>query len=544
MTFHSQLLSFFCIGGLALSSCTAPLSVDERVPPLPAAVHHDKSTLKAASKTDRKDPLVSIGETLDLLRDVSDSIEAGQESAIPEYNYLLARLIEHFRETNIKPWQNSVEVPSKRTRYALRGTQPSDLGNDPRVFIPTDIMEFSGRYASEAGRQSGIGAPLVGFVKVADEDRYKYIDSVRYRDVTAIVRFEGDDAIISLEDPYRVNSVRFGRKSYRLAADFGAGASYALSKERIDKIGLARLLNPGKYDSTEHLARLQPYDQDRIPVLFVHGLQDTPASWLPMFLELLSDPEIRSRYQFWAFSYPSGYPYPMPAADLRRELDRMGKLHPNHKDIVVIGHSMGGLISRLMVTDVDERIWRNLFTVAPDQTDLDGASREQLESALIFNARDDVSRVMFFSAPHQGSRFASNWIGRIGSRMVRLPSTFADLRDGVVNTISQDKSGMVLNRMPNSIDTLSPDNRFVKLINEIPIESHIPFHSVMGDRGKDQPKEKTSDGVVAYWSSNLEGAQSERLVPSDHSSHQHPEGIEEARRVLYLHAGLPSPKPE
>jgi len=530
------------VAAVALSSCTAPLSVNEVQPPLPTSVVHDKAALRSSTKTDKSDPMVSVGQTLDLIRDVADRIEAGDESAIPEYNYLVGRLVEHFRDTNIKPWQNSVEVPSRRTKYALRGSQPKDLGASKRVFVPTDVMEFSGRYASDAGLQPGLGAPLVAFIKVEPHERLKYVDEVRFRDVTAIVKFEGNRATISLEDPYQVSSIQFGKKRYKLAADFGAGASYGLSKERIDKLGLARLLNPGRYDDTAYLGRFQPYDPDRIPVLFVHGLQDTPASFAPMFFSLISDPEIRSRYQFWAFSYPSGYPYPMPAAHLRAELDRMRKLHPEHKDIVVIGHSMGGLVTRLMVTDVDQRIWNELFSVPPEETDLDGDSREMLERALIFNARDDVSRAMFFSAPHQGSRYASSWIGRLGSRLVSLPSTVADIRDGVVTTINKDDSGRVLGKMPNSIDTLSPDNRFVKAINRIPIESHIPYHSVMGDRGKNQPKEETGDGVVAYWSAHLDGAQSERLVPSDHSSHQHPEGIEEARRVLYLHAGLGAPK--
>ena len=56
----------------------------------------------------------------------------------------------------------------------------------------------------------------------------------------------------------------------------------------------------------------------------------------------------------------------------------------------------------------------------------------------------------------------------------------------------------------------------------------------MGDRGRgDTPN--SSDGVVAYWSSHLDGAQSTRIVPSGHSTHQNPEGIAEVRRILLLH---------
>jgi hypothetical protein len=86
---------------------------------------------------------------------------------------------------------------------------------------------------------------------------------------------------------------------------------------------------------------------------------------------------------------------------------------------------------------------------------------------------------------------------------------------------------------PTSIDTLSPKNRFVRTLNRLPIADHIPYHSIMGDRGRgDTPK--SSDGVVPYWNSHLDGAQSEKIVPSDHGSHQNSQGMEEIDRILRL----------
>jgi hypothetical protein len=97
-----------------------------------------------------------------------------------------------------------------------------------------------------------------------------------------------------------------------------------------------------------------------------------------------------------------------------------------------------------------------------------------------------------------------------------------------------------LKRIPNSVDTLAPNNRFVKLINAIPITPGIPYHVISGDRGKGGNKDKTppvmSDGIVPYWSSHLDGARSDLVVPSNHSAHQHPQAIEEVRRILKLHA--------
>jgi hypothetical protein len=97
-----------------------------------------------------------------------------------------------------------------------------------------------------------------------------------------------------------------------------------------------------------------------------------------------------------------------------------------------------------------------------------------------------------------------------------------------------DVGAMKLSRIPNSVDTLSPNNRFVKDVSAIPITPGIPYHTICGDRGRgDAPK--SSDGIVPYWSSHLEGAQSELVVPSGHSAHQNAQAIEEVRRILKLH---------
>ncbi len=109
----------------------------------------------------------------------------------------------------------------------------------------------------------------------------------------------------------------------------------------------------------------------------------------------------------------------------------------------------------------------------------------------------------------------------------------------MASVVTADAASLQLQRAPNSVDTLSPDNRFVKEVNKLPIAPGIPHHSVMGDRGKGGNKDRTkpvsSDGIVPYWSSHLDGAVSEKIVPSNHSAHQHPEGIAEARRILHLH---------
>jgi triacylglycerol esterase/lipase EstA (alpha/beta hydrolase family) len=108
----------------------------------------------------------------------------------------------------------------------------------------------------------------------------------------------------------------------------------------------------------------------------VRYIMDTAATWTPMLNDLRGDEEIRRNYQFWfyIYSYPSGYPYPYSALILRQELDAIQKKFPMRKPMVVIGHSMGGCISRLLITDTGDQLWLKIFDKPPAQTQLSPAA--------------------------------------------------------------------------------------------------------------------------------------------------------------------------
>src|SRR5947207_9497774 len=116
-------------------------------------------------------------------------------------------------------------------------------------------------------------------------------------------------------------------------------------------------LRAARYEKKTGLYFLQPYDPDRIPVVFVHGLISTPFDWVQTIKGLLADPEIRKHYQFWVFSYPTGNPVLYSALRLREELAKVDKLYPNHKDYVLVVHSMGGMLTHDQVVTVNEGMW-------------------------------------------------------------------------------------------------------------------------------------------------------------------------------------------
>src|SRR5437879_6080731 len=189
---------------------------------------------------------------------------------------------------------------------------------------------------------------------------------------------------------------------------------------------------------------------------------------------LVDAPSIRKLYQFWYFSYPSGYPYPYAAALVRQDLDGIERAFPNHKRVVLIGHSMGGMICRLMITDAGDKIWRDFFATSPAKTPLTSDTRKLLEESLVFNHRPDVQRVIFISTPHRGSKLASGWIGRIGAALVKTPRPFTSVYTSTKPLLVSDPSPRTLTRMPNSVDTLEPTDRFVQAVDTRPVPRGMP----------------------------------------------------------------------
>ena len=131
---------------------------------------------------------------------------------------------------------------------------------------------------------------------------------------------------------------------------------------------------------------------------------------------------------------------------------------------------------------------------------------------------------------------ASGGIGRLAISLISLPLNVATaLKDSVTEAELTRITGS--KRLPNSVFGLQPNNPTFKALNSAPIT--VPYHSIIGDRGKgDSPK--STDGVVPYWSSHLDKAQSELIVPGPHGSTGLPQTIAELDRILRLHVGLNS----
>jgi triacylglycerol esterase/lipase EstA (alpha/beta hydrolase family) len=527
----------------AVAGCAHPLATVKNTPvryaPSASAtggVRVAQQHISAAEKLRTRDSLGAIGEYLSAAESALTQLQRqpADPAAMHDYNFALSRVFSIIRAGQVDAWSQPLSVPGyvvthrKDTREMWN---PADY-----EFIPCDELTIGGTAFHERARRVGLGATVLSIrhTPVTDFQKRFLRSSHLYYGITAIATFQGNRCEISFEDPLAKQTVSVAGHTFPLAGDFSTAVAMFLVREEPQKLGFTRLLHPDKYENTTLLYHLQPYDPKKIPVLFVHGLQDTSATWMPMFNALLNDPEIRNAYQFWFFTYPSGYPFPYSAAFLRHDLDRFDKVFPDHKPIIIVGHSMGGLLTRLMLTDSEDEMWRYLFNESPAETPLSAEDKELLASVLIFKHRRDIDRAIFLSTPHRGSNLASNWIGQIGTRLVHLPKNLVKIGSDMSAVATETKGGFHLRRMPTSIDTLSPKSSFVISMNKRPLARGIPYHQIEGDRGKGNSP-NSSDGVVAYWSSHLDEAKSTKIVPSGHGTHRHPDGIAEVRRILKLH---------
>jgi pimeloyl-ACP methyl ester carboxylesterase len=252
--------------------------------------------------------------------------------------------------------------------------------------------------------------------------------------------------------------------------------------------------------------------------------------WIPIINAIELDPELRGRFQFWVFAYPTGDPILLSALQLRESIESVYRLYPETKGMILVGHSMGGIVSRLQAVTTGRVLWDTIFKSDANRLYARLAPEDLVKRAVIFKANPRVKRIVFICAPHRGSYLASNWIGALGVSLIRFPSTFLGETASEIVAAVQRNAG--LKRLPTGINDLSPRSPVLIGLNELPIEA--PYHSIIGDRGRaDTPN--SSDGVVAYWSSHLDGAQSESIVAGSHGAYALPQTVAELKRILRLH---------
>ena len=385
---------------------------------------------------------------------------------------------------------------------------------------------------------SGFGGTLVGVRKGRPGD--PFAPKVGYAcPITTTLDFSSPQTgksgaravLIALHDPTFQQTARLDSTTQPLAYDLSAPLGH-YPRANAPIMALRGLLRADQIAQRTGLYMVEPYDPNRIPIVLVHGLLSTPHMWFNIVNAVRADPELRTRYQFWVFYYPTANPIALSAWALRNDLAAAERIyHPKH-GIVLVGHSMGGIVSRMQAVDTGRVLWDEAFRQNADALYAKIPDDNLLKQTLVFRADPDVKRIVFICVPHRGSGLALGLVGAFGNGLIRTPrNVVLTIRNTLGNSFEQ-LTGV---KIPTSIRGLSPRSPVLIGLDKLPIKA--PHHSIIGDRGRgDSPN--GSDGVVPYRSAHLDSAQSEKIIPYGHGGYQRPESIAELLRILRLHVGL------
>ncbi|MHB8955742.1 MAG: esterase/lipase family protein [Pirellulaceae bacterium] len=406
----------------------------------------------------------------------------------------------------------------------------------------------------------GLGVPLIAVRSPgsADGAMEKYYPKKLTFPVTAFLRILPDQpgqpgqagrcCVLELYDPRDSSTTQVANRLVPLETDLSTPLGYKLEKgqeESALSVATMGLLKPDTAESLQGLYMVEPYDPDKIPVLMVHGLWSSPMTWMEMFNDLLAYPEIRSNYQFWFYLYPTGKPFWASANQMRSELVEMRQTldpqgnNPVFDHMVLVGHSMGGLVSMMQTLSSGNDFWQLVSEYPFDELQAEPDVREEIAQTVFFEPNASVHEVITIGTPHRGSTFANEYTRFLARKLISLPSRML----WVTQRLSLENPGFFRNTdlftISTSVDSLAPDSPIFPAMLAAERAPWVGYHNIVGVIPEDSFLHRFSnrgDGVVDFDSAHRDDFQSEVVVDADHMKvHAHPRAILEVRRILLEH---------
>lgn len=413
----------------------------------------------------------------------------------------------------------------------------------------------------------GLGVPLIAVVEKRDVPRAveKYYPPSLTLPMTAFCEIQPDgdhtraqplagsqrrSAILRLYDPLERTTARSHGRSVPLESDITTPLAYHLKDPLLNGrvLATATILDSSLADKIHGLYMLEPFDPTKIPVVMVHGLWSSPVTWAQMFNDLRAIPEIHSNYQFWFYSYSSGQPFAVSASEMRRDLNNIRReLDPGNDSkaldqMVLVGHSMGGLISRMQVISSGNDFWNLIGNGDFEKLTGDAGAIQRLRDTVFFQANPAIKRIVTIATPHHGSQTSNATTRWLSQKIISLPELLA--RD--FQSLALRNKDIITNPhvlTGTSVDALAPAAPVLVAMADIPPQPQTIFHNIIGKIEKKslspfsrEPRDLGSDGVVSVKNAQFEYAQTQTIVPSEHATvHTHPKCILEVRRILLRH---------
>lgn len=483
------------------------------------------------------------------------------------YNQALAKMITSYglRHKGNKTVPKDIKIG--KSIYSIDYSHYPQLNTEEvENLLSSYNLNFSG--LRSLNRRDGFGAEFVAILtapKKAEEDKY-IVDPVhhhyqsgvnpnihdpRYLAVSITAQPKTGESVdeilhnpnfsLKIYDPYSIEKIQVAKKEYPLAANFSAPYGLWLAENNLGAAAYLTLIDRDQRLTMPHLYMLEPFNPNKKVIVLVHGLASSPEAWIRLTNDIMGDHVLREHYQVWQVFYSTNMPilesrYQINAI-INQAFNYIGQDTPAAKDAVLVGHSMGGIISRLLVSDIN--LTQPAFKL------LKNRQLNRFKDDPIFSARlnmqpiNNFDRAIFLSSPHRGTEFADRWFTLAARKIIKLPGAFL----GALADTIQDQDLSVQNFLKdvgngliqNGPSDLSNNSKFTQLTENVMPKKGMVYHSIIGNSTNSEDPDVMSDGIVPYKSAHLDGAASEIIIKGGHSIQETPQAVLELRRILRLH---------
>lgn len=483
------------------------------------------------------------------------------------YNQGIAKLVSSY-SARFQPTEVARQITAGQSTYSIDYSHYPELkGRKIEQLMSTYSLNFSG--LRSITRRDGFGSEFLvvlpdeapnssGKAKyIVDPAAYKYpqglnpnIHQARYLAATLTAEPESASSVdeilnhsafqIKAYDPYKYEQLTVGGKEYPLAANFSAPYGLWLAQNNLGKSAYLSLIDRDEQLTMPHLYMLEPYNPNKKVIVLVHGLASSPEAWVRLTNDIMGDAVLREHYQVWQVFYSTNMPIMESRFQIHTILTQaFGQVKngtPAKNDAVLIGHSMGGIIARLLVSNADTTPQALKMMNSRQLNRYKGVA--VVKQRLVMKDVPNFSRAIFLAAPHRGTEFADRWFTKAARKIIKLPGAFLS---AVADVLTQEEDlkdlfkEIDLGLIQNGPSDLSHRSKFIALTEDIQPKKGMKYHSIIGNAtGSDDP-DIISDDVVPYKSAHLDGAISEKILKGGHSIQETPEAVLELRRILRLH---------
>ncbi len=487
----------------------------------------------------------AIGTGVDLQKaeQIWTRLKNGEISSPAELDSYNGIVTESVRQIGRNWSSDKTALSSLRTR---QGTVSIDVDastirnvGEVNYLVPADFINIR-RGLRETVKVEGAGSSLIARRGKTSDDPLISENGLWFP-LTAVLDLDVPARpVLHLIDPTRHSQLEFPAGFFPLEANYSAFIARDFQDRQLQILGVPAMLKYQKFEDRMGIRRISTFSPEKKAVILVHGINSSPATWNNTVNEMMADPFVREKCELWTFGYPSGAPIPFLAKELRNSVREMCEFRERNgasdPGITLVGHSMGGLLSKTLTQSSGDENWSLVFSVPHEQLKLQEKEKTVIREMFYFEPNPHVEKIIFISTPHRGSSLAERPAVKLVSDLVQMPTTLIKLSADIFNMntgVLTPLGQQITRESSSSIDQLRSDSEFSQIFRDMPLNPAVRYYSIIGGKNLGQGSlVESSDGVVPYTSSHIDQVESELVVESDHGAHKTKKGIAEIIRIL------------